>query len=167
MVNAMTSPRLITSTDVSIPPYDLAATLNLPNSPLGLVAFAHGSGSSRHSPRNMAVATALNKRGLGTLLFDLLSSEDEADRGNVFDIFPTRRALGRCCALDFRPGAIDQQSSSRPVRCQHRRGGCTRHAFKTGSTRWCRVEVAPISQATHSYWSEPRRSSLLVAQTLA
>ena len=74
------------STDVNIPPYDLAGSLSLPKSPLGLVAFAHGSGSSRHSPRNTAVATALNKRGFGTLLFDLLTPEEEADRGNVFDV---------------------------------------------------------------------------------
>jgi len=82
----MTNPRSATSRDVSIPPHDLAGTLNLPKSPIGLVAFAHGSGSSRLSPRNMAVAAALNERGFGTLLFDLLTSEEEADRGNVFDI---------------------------------------------------------------------------------
>ncbi|WP_329612215.1 phosphoribosyltransferase [Streptomyces brevispora] len=51
-----------------------------------LVVFAHGSGSSRHSPRNRAVAAALNRAGLGTLLFDLLTPAEEADRANVFDI---------------------------------------------------------------------------------
>src|SRR6266566_4731900 len=44
----------------------------------GLVLFAHGSGSSRHSPRNQFVARALNRAGLGTLLFDLLTSDEEA-----------------------------------------------------------------------------------------
>lgn len=51
-----------------------------------LVVFAHGSGSSRHSPRNRSVARALNRAGLGTLLFDLLTPAEEADRANVFDI---------------------------------------------------------------------------------
>ena len=48
--------------------------------------FVHGSGSSRHSPRNRFVAAVLNEAGLGTLLFDLLTPEEEADRANVFDI---------------------------------------------------------------------------------
>lgn len=51
-----------------------------------VVMFAHGSGSSRHSPRNRLVATALNEAGLGTLLFDLLTPAEEAHRANVFDI---------------------------------------------------------------------------------
>ncbi|MFF5336459.1 alpha/beta family hydrolase [Streptomyces sp. NPDC013181] len=51
-----------------------------------LVVFAHGSGSSRHSPRNRAVAAALNRAGLGTLLFDLLTADEEAEGGHVFDI---------------------------------------------------------------------------------
>jgi putative phosphoribosyl transferase len=50
------------------------------------VVFAHGSGSSRHSPRNRHVATVLNRAGLGTLLFDLLTTDEEHDRANVFDI---------------------------------------------------------------------------------
>lgn len=50
------------------------------------MVFAHGSGSSRHSPRNRFVAEVLNRAGLGTMLFDLLTTEEERDRGNVFDI---------------------------------------------------------------------------------
>ncbi len=64
----------------------LAGHLTLPENATGLVVFAHGSGSSRHSPRNRFVASALNDAGLGTLLFDLLSSAEESDRANVFDI---------------------------------------------------------------------------------
>ncbi|MGW0228393.1 phosphoribosyltransferase family protein [Actinopolymorpha singaporensis] len=64
----------------------LAGHLTLPENATGLVVFAHGSGSSRHSPRNRYVASALNDAGLGTLLFDLLSSAEESDRTNVFDI---------------------------------------------------------------------------------
>lgn len=48
--------------------------------------FAHGSGSSRLSPRNVEVAEALNAAGLATLLFDLLTPEEADDRRNVFDI---------------------------------------------------------------------------------
>lgn len=51
-----------------------------------MVIFAHGSGSSRFSPRNVQVAGALNRRGIATLLFDLLLPEEENDRRNVFDI---------------------------------------------------------------------------------
>jgi putative phosphoribosyl transferase len=51
-----------------------------------LVVFAHGSGSSRSSPRNRLVAKVLNQHALGTLLFDLLTDEEAAERHNVFDI---------------------------------------------------------------------------------
>ncbi|HSD76610.1 MAG TPA: phosphoribosyltransferase family protein [Solirubrobacteraceae bacterium] len=60
--------------------------LTVPERALGLVVFAHGSGSSRHSPRNRQVAAALNGRGLATLLLDLLTPDEERDRRNVFDI---------------------------------------------------------------------------------
>ncbi|MEK6707140.1 MAG: alpha/beta fold hydrolase [Bdellovibrionota bacterium] len=53
---------------------------------VGWVVFAHGSGSSRLSPRNQQVASGLNKAGLGTLLFDLLTEDESSDRDNVFDI---------------------------------------------------------------------------------
>src|SRR5213082_4182224 len=60
--------------------------LTVPDQAIGLILFAHGSGSSRHSPRNQYVAGILNDAGLGTLLVDLLTPEEEADRANVFDI---------------------------------------------------------------------------------
>ena len=72
--------------DVRIPPVGLSGTLRIPEETYAFIAFAHGSGSSRFSPRNMAVAEGLNAHGFGTLLFDLLTSEEEADRENVFDI---------------------------------------------------------------------------------
>ena len=72
--------------DVRIPPVGLAGTLRIPKEAHAFIAFAHGSGSSRFSPRNMAVAEALNAQGFGTLLFDLLTSREEADRANVFDV---------------------------------------------------------------------------------
>ncbi|WP_327133577.1 phosphoribosyltransferase family protein [Streptomyces sp. NBC_01343] len=64
----------------------LPGDLTLPEGAGAVVLFAHGSGSSRRSPRNRAVAAALNRAGLGTLLFDLLTPAEEADRSNVFDI---------------------------------------------------------------------------------
>ena len=74
------------SRDVRIPPLGLAGTLQIPRNAYALIAFAHGSGSSRLSPRNTLVARALNDRGVATLLFDLLTPAEEADRANVFNI---------------------------------------------------------------------------------
>ena len=72
--------------EVEAGPVSLAGHLTLPEGAPGLVVFAHGSGSSRHSPRNQFVAGVLNAAGLGTLLFDLLTVTEEIDRANVFDI---------------------------------------------------------------------------------
>jgi pimeloyl-ACP methyl ester carboxylesterase len=72
--------------EVTIPPLGLAGTLRLPPRARGVIVFAHGSGSSRRSPRNVAVAEALAKRSFASLLFDLLTEEEETDRAYVFDI---------------------------------------------------------------------------------
>src|SRR5712672_4395720 len=56
----------------------LSVNLTIPENAVALVLFAHGSGSSRHSPRNQFVASTINRAGLGTLLFDLLTPEEEA-----------------------------------------------------------------------------------------
>lgn len=64
----------------------LGGHLHVPGAPRGMVVFAHGSGSSRHSPRNQYVASVLQDAGLGTLLLDLLTPQEERDRRNVFDI---------------------------------------------------------------------------------
>jgi len=71
---------------VTIPPLGLPGILSLPETPSGIVLFAHGSGSSRLSPRNGFVAERLGEAGLGTLLFDLLTETEATDRENVFDI---------------------------------------------------------------------------------
>lgn len=67
-------------TEVQIPAERalLSGNLTIPDDAIALVLFAHGSGSSRHSPRNQFVARTLNRPGLGTLLFDLLTPEEEA-----------------------------------------------------------------------------------------
>ena len=72
--------------DVAIGACQLPGNLTVPARASALVLFAHGSGSSRHSPRNRAVAGALNHCGVATLLFDLLDPDEELDRRNVFDI---------------------------------------------------------------------------------
>jgi putative phosphoribosyl transferase len=64
----------------------LHGDLVVPPEPAGVVVFAHGSGSSRHSPRNRHVAEVLNRAGFATLLMDLLTVEEELDRRNVFDV---------------------------------------------------------------------------------
>ena len=64
----------------------LPGSLVIPDQALGLVIFAHGSGSSRRSPRNQFVAAALNRAGLGTLLVDLLTADEELSRAYVFNI---------------------------------------------------------------------------------
>ncbi len=64
-------------TKVPVGKIDLAADIVVPDRATGLVLFAHGSGSSRHSPRNRHVADVLNRGGMGTVLIDLLTSEEE------------------------------------------------------------------------------------------
>jgi alpha-beta hydrolase superfamily lysophospholipase len=82
----------VVSEDLIIPLGDieLEGTLAIPEPAAGLVMFAHGSGSSRHSPRNRHVAAMLHERGLATLLFDLLTANeeriDEIDTTLRFDV---------------------------------------------------------------------------------
>jgi len=73
----------------------LAGYLTVPDKAPGIVLFAHGSGSGRNSPRNQYVAGLLHEAGLGTLLFDLLTRQEELDRANVFDIGLLARRLGQ------------------------------------------------------------------------
>jgi len=75
---------------ITLPDAVLEGDLTVPRGARGLVVFAHGSGSSRHSPRNRFVAQVINDAGLGTLLMDLLTveeeREDEVTRELRFDI---------------------------------------------------------------------------------
>ena len=74
-------------------PVLVAGHLTIPEHPVGVVMFAHGSGSRRHSPRNRYVAEVLNGAGLATLLFDLLTLDEERNRSYVFDIELLARRL--------------------------------------------------------------------------
>ncbi len=86
----------------------LMGHLTLPEGAPGVVIFAHGSGSSRHSPRNIAVARILNRAGLGTLLFDLLTHVEAVDRAKVFDIeLLSRRLRAATTWLLAQPGCSE------------------------------------------------------------
>ncbi|WP_033299667.1 dienelactone hydrolase family protein [Nocardiopsis gilva] len=99
------------------PDVQLAGDLAIPAGAFGMVLFAHGSGSSRHSPRQKAVASELNERGLGTLLFDLLTDEEEdieartGSRDFRFDITLLSERLTE--ALDWL--ASTEETSGLPV----------------------------------------------------
>jgi putative phosphoribosyl transferase len=85
--------------DVSLPGH-----LAIPADPIGLVLFAHGSGSSRHSSRNAHVAALLREASIGTLLFDLLTENEEVDSANVFDVeLLARRLRGATAWARSRP----------------------------------------------------------------
>lgn len=92
--------------EVQLPPLGLGGTLRIPEEARGVVIFAHGSGSSRFSPRNIAVAHSLNDHGYGTLLLDLLTGIESRDRRNVFDIpLLAERLLMAVQFLDSDPDA--------------------------------------------------------------
>ena len=82
--------------EVSIPAGAVAlpGDLELPPKPRGVVVFSHGSGSGRRSPRNRYVATELQAAGIGTLLLDLLTPEEDEDREKRFDIPLLTERLG-------------------------------------------------------------------------
>ena len=89
----------------------LSAILGIPADAKGLVIFAHGSGSGRLSPRNNYVAQRLREAGLATLLLDLLSPKEEADRRNVFDI----GLLASRLRLAADGAASDPQTAGLPI----------------------------------------------------
>lgn len=99
---------------VSIPAEEvvLEGELDVPADALGVVAFAHGSGSSRHSPRNRQVASSLREAGLATLLFDLLEPREEAEdmrtRRLRFDVELLGRRL--VAAIDWLASHVDTAS---------------------------------------------------------
>jgi len=81
--------------DIELDEVTLDGRLAVPDDASGIVVFAHGSGSSRHSPRNNYVAEVIRSRGLGTLLFDLLTEAEDLTRATRFDIpLLTDRLIG-------------------------------------------------------------------------
>jgi putative phosphoribosyl transferase len=104
-------PQVISEETVKLPPVGLSGDLVVPPEAAGIVLFAHGSGSSRYSPRNRYVARVLQRGGLGTLLLDLLTAaEEQVDlrtRHLRFDIGLLARRLGE--ASDW----LQQESPTR------------------------------------------------------
>jgi putative phosphoribosyl transferase len=85
----------------------LPGSLVIPPDAGGLVVFVHGSGSGRHSPRNRFVAAGLNRAGLGTLLVDLLTPDEELSRANVFNVALLAARLAAITRwLRDRPGIV-------------------------------------------------------------
>lgn len=114
----MTLTTAVSATDVAIParssrgyPLDLPGRLTLPEHARGLVLFAHGSGSSRLSPRNQHVANVLHESWIGTLLFDLLTEQEAAERVNVFDI----GLLGERLAAAIACARSQERTASLPI----------------------------------------------------
>ncbi len=89
----------------------LEGDLVTPSPSQGLVIFVHGSGSSRHSSRNRYVASVLNQRGFSTLLFDLLTAQEDRDRAARFDILQLARRLD--AALQW----VQQEPTLRDLPC--------------------------------------------------
>ena len=117
---------------ISLAPHlSLSGDLTVPSQARGVVAFAHGSGSSRLSPRNRSVASALNEAGFATLLFDLLTPSEELDRSNVFDIpLLAARLVAASAWLAERDDV--RKPAARLLRRQHRRGGRTDGGCRAG-----------------------------------
>lgn len=90
--------------EITVTKRKLIGILDVPPGATGVVVFAHGSGSGRHSPRNQSVARALQQAGLATLLLDLLEKEEAEDREKVFDIeLLARRLQGAASWLQRAP----------------------------------------------------------------
>ena len=127
----------------------LAGHLTVPVGAVGLVLFAHGSGSSRHSPRNQFVARALNGAQVGTLLFDLLSRDEEltartCSTSSCSPAGSSKRPTGRSGAsLAWRSG------TSAPVRGRPPRSGRPANQDRT-SRPWFREADGPTSRCVDS-----------------
>ena len=134
---------------MSAGPVMLAGHLTIPEHPVGIVVFAHGSGSSRHSPRNRYVAEVLNEAGLATLLFDLLTPEEEATA-------PTS-LTSSCWRGGWSTSPVGwrlsrhRRAAGRLLRCQHRRGRgpgrCRRSACEGGGGGVPRRPARPAGAA--------------------
>ena len=92
----------------TIGPLQLPADVSIPTNAFATIIFVHGSGSSRLSPRNRRVAADLNTAGLATILFDLLTPEEAADRRNVFDIALLAERVGEAVAFARSDSRLDR-----------------------------------------------------------
>jgi hypothetical protein len=151
---SQTKPEVRFVRDVLIPSgkVQLGGELNVPAGASGVVLFAHGSGSSRHSPRNKYVARTLQDAGVGTLLFDLLTREEEEEekytRHLRFDIALLSRRLVDATNFKTRLSQICGSNSVRAQGLQQRwsrkRRGCGRRIA------WRPARLAGASQGQGS-----------------
>ena len=146
---------------------ELEGAFESPPSPQGVVVFAHGSGSSRMSPRNRFVATTLRRASFATLLLDLLTEAEDRDRERRFDIALLAERLRAAVGwLLSEPAAAGLASGT--LRRQYRRGGRPGVAAGLGPriaavvSRGGRPDLASVS-----CWrgSRPRRCSSWAART--
>jgi putative phosphoribosyl transferase len=135
--------------EVSIAPLGLPGTLVHPAAGQGVVLFAHGSGSSRLSPRNRLVAERLQRSGLGTLLFDLLQPEEADNRTNVFDIslLAERLALATdwVCSQELRDVPVGYFGASTGAAAAQVAETLTRHRIAAVVSRGGRPDLAGIA----------------------
>jgi len=122
--------------DVTVPAVGIALDgyLTIPAGARAIVVFAHGSGSGRNSPRNQYVAQMLRDRGLGTLLFDLLTENEAMTDNRTGDLRFDISRLGQRVtgAVDWLANNRDTEHlGDRALRREHRRGG--------GFARRCRT----------------------------
>ena len=134
----------------------LVGHLTVPEVCSGLVVFAHGSGSSRHSPRNRFVAAALNSVGLGTLLFDLLTPDEEFERRAVFDIE----------LLADRLGAVTQWLEAQPE-ARGLRIGYFGASTGAGAALWAAAELGSSIAAVVSRGGRPDLADPKLSQVRA
>ena len=144
--------------DVEIPAgtTTLQGHLHVPESSAGVVVFAHGSGSSRHSPRNRFVADVLYRAGLGTLLLDLLTPDEEVDRANVFDI---ELLAGRLTAATEWLGTRSDTASCRI--------GYFGASTGAGAALWAAADAGPRISAVVSRGGRPDLAGRRLAQVQA
>jgi putative phosphoribosyl transferase len=135
--------------EVSIAPLGLPGTLVHPAGGQGIVLFAHGSGSSRLSPRNRLVAERLQRSGLGTLLFDLLQPEEAGNRTNVFDIslLAERLALATdwVCSQELRDVPVGYFGASTGAAAALVAETLTRHRIAAVVSRGGRPDLAGVA----------------------
>ena len=118
-----------------------------PHGQRGWSFFAHGSGSSRFSPRNTFVANALRQAGLATLLFDLLTEPEAADRANVFDIPLLAERLVAATDLSEGPRSPARSPSATSARAPAPPPPWSLPRSAAMSPPLCRAAAAPISPA--------------------
>jgi putative phosphoribosyl transferase len=151
--------RVRTAREVRIPIArggEIIGDLDVPEPARGLVVFAHGSGSSRHSPRNRQVAAALSEHGLATLLLDLLTVDEEFDRANVFDI----PLLGERLVAATRWARSDPQIARLPI-------GYFGASTGAGAALWAAAELAGEVDAVVSRGGRPDLAAPRLAEVRA